>query len=288
MKQGAYAFRYAEAVPFLRLDSIGWQYTDDPGYGHHGMTRPDRGHVIFQYTLSGEGKLRYGGETWSVPPGSGILVTVPGDYRYYWEKDSGAPWEFLWINMAGEDAARLAERIRERHGPVVRLSPRSRAIRRGWELYRTVSEDRVTDAVELSTQAYGFLVSMLEQEAADAPAPDLPAPLRKATRLMKERFREPLGLEEIAAHSGVSAAYLCRLFQSRLGVSPLEYMRRRRVEAAVTLLRRTDESVSRIGELCGFESPSYFGKVFRQYLGLSPRQFRNDTNDHPYETLFLE
>ncbi len=288
MKQGAFAFRYAEAVPFLRLDSIGWQYTDDPGYEHHGRTRPDRGHVIFQYTLSGEGKLRYGDETWTVSPGSGLLVSVPGDYRYYWEQRSGAPWEFLWINIAGEDALRLAERIRALRGPVVRLSPRSRAIRRGWKLYRAVSEDRLTDAVELSTQTYGVLIAMLEPEAAEAEEPDLPAPLRRATRLMKERFREALSLEDIAGHSGVSAAYLCRLFQSRLGVSPLEYMRRRRVEAAVTLLRRTDESIAAIGERCGFDSPSYFGKVFRQYIGLSPREYRSATIDHPYETVFLE
>jgi AraC-like DNA-binding protein len=288
MKQGAYAFRYADTVPFLRLDSIGWQYTDDPGYSHHGMTRPDRGHVIFQYTLSGEGKLRYGEETWTVSPGSGLLVSVPGDYRWYWEHESGVPWEFLWINAAGEDALRLAERIRALRGPVVRLSPRSRAMRRAWELYRVVSEDRLTDAVELSTRMYGLLISMLEQESADAPAPDLPGPLRLATRLMKERFREALSLEDIAAHSGVSAAYLCRLFQSRLGVSPLEYMRRRRVEAAVTLLRRSDESIAAIGERCGFDSPSYFGKVFRQYLGLSPREYRSATIDHPYETVFLE
>lgn len=287
MRPGSYAFRYAEALPFLLLDSVGWQSADTSGYGNDGETRTDRGHVVFQYTLSGEGKFQYGDAIQPLSAGTAFLVKVPGKYRYYYEADSGEPWEFLWLNAKGEDALRMCDRILERRGPVMKLPAGSRSVQRLWELYRTVSEDRVTDAGELSTLVYGFLISLLDPTGPDVSPPGLPLPLRKATSFMKENYAAALSLEDIAAHCGLSRAYLCRLFQSALGVSPLEYLRRRRVEAAVTQLRRSDDSVQEIGKRCGFESPSYFGKVFRQYLGLSPREYRIRTDDYPFETVFL-
>ena len=112
--------------------------------------------------------------------------------------------------------------------------------------------------------------------------------IREAKRFMRARFAQPLTLEDIAAHCGVSRSYLCRLFRSKENDSPLAYLQRRRVEAAVTMLRKTDVSVQSIGALCGFDSPSYFGKVFRQHLHLSPNEFRRRKAEYPFDTVFLD
>ncbi|MBB6673114.1 AraC family transcriptional regulator [Cohnella nanjingensis] len=286
---GSYAFRYAEPLPYMLLDSIGWQTAESPDYSNDGLARSDAGHLIFQYTLSGEGAIELAGETFPLRPGTAFLVTSPSPHRYYYAGRDGQPWEFIWLNAKGEDAVRLWNRLLERRSPLLSLASDASPIARFWSLYRTVSVDRVTDSAALSALLYEWMLSLF------APARSLlqpeqraPSPIDLAKRFMRERFADDLSLADIASHSGVSRAYLCRLFQRQEKISPLEYLRRRRVEAAVTMLRRTELSAREIGRRCGFESPSYFGQVFRHYLGLSPSAYRHGSADYPFDTLFLE
>lgn len=69
-------------------------------------------------------------------------------------------------------------------------------------------------------------------------------------------------------------------------ISPLTYLRDRRVEAAVTLLRTTDLPIQDIGKQCGFESPSYFGKVFRVYMSMTPKKYRMKKFEFPYDAIY--
>lgn len=288
MNHGAFAFRYTEPIPYMLLDSIGWQSTNSEKYGNDGLTRTDNGHVIFQYTLSGEGKLDLDGHTYPLRAGTAFLVKIPSSHRYYYTNETGEPWEFIWLNAKGEDALRMWDRILERYGHILTLQPKSLPIFRFWELYRAISEDRVSDPAALSSLLYHFLLTILAPDIAYAPDQESHPLIRKAKNFMKENYTLNLSLEDIASHCGISRAYLCRLFQKKELISPLEFLRRRRIEAAVTMLRITAVSVNEVGKLCGFDSPSYFGKVFRQYLGLSPREYRSRKMDYPFHTVFLE
>ncbi|WKL02069.1 helix-turn-helix transcriptional regulator [Paenibacillus amylolyticus] len=79
-------------------------------------------------------------------------------------------------------------------------------------------------------------------------------------------------LDLLASHCDINKHYLCRLFQKSEKTSPLAYLKDRRIEVAVRLLRTTELPISQIGQQCGFESPSYFGKVFPSiYVHVSQR-----------------
>ncbi|GGD48452.1 AraC family transcriptional regulator [Paenibacillus nasutitermitis] len=288
LKPGSYAFRYAEPLPYMLLDSIGWQSTCSANYGNEGHARTDHGHVVFQYTLSGEGKIEIGGESSVLHAGKGFLVKIPSSHHYYYAGRQDQPWEFIWLNAKGEDAVRMWERILARKGPIVSLQAGSQTLERFWELYRAVSIDGISDSASLSQLLYGFMLSLLAPETSMAAGPVSPQPIRRAKDFMREHYARSLSLEEIAANCSISRSYLCRLFQQKEGITPLEFLRRRRVEAAVALLRSTNSSVQEIGRICGFDSPSYFGKVFREYLGLSPREYRIRRQDYPFDTIFLE
>lgn len=288
MKQGSYAFRYTEAVPCLWLDSIGWQSTAAPNYGHDGQARLDNGHVVFQFTLSGEGRFEAEGRTFRLTPGTGFAVKIPSPHRYYYDDSSQRPWEFIWLNACGEDAVRMWDRILGRRGPIISLREASPALDRFWELYRSVSEERLTDPTELSVKLYGFMLALLMPDTGRAPKAESASIVGKAKLFMKEQAAEPVSLRDIADHCGVSGEYLCRLFRKYEAVSPLEYLRRRRIEKAVTLLRSTSLDVREIGRQCGFDNPSYFGKTFKSFLGLPPTEFRESRQTYPFDTVFLE
>jgi len=88
------------------------------------------------------------------------------------------------------------------------------------------------------------------------------------------RYAEPLTVSQIAGASSISESECYRCFRKVLDTSPIDYLLQYRIRAAAGLLAGTDRSVSDICFATGFNSPSYFAKVFRQELQCSPRKYR--------------
>ena len=61
-----------------------------------------------------------------------------------------------------------------------------------------------------------------------------------------------------------------------LGVTPVAYLTRHRVEAAARMLSEADSTVTEAAMACGFSSPSYFCKVFRAVIGVPPSDYRKN------------
>ena len=67
---------------------------------------------------------------------------------------------------------------------------------------------------------------------------------------------------------------LMRLFHRHLGVSPLEYRNRLRLENAGRLAAHSELSMKEIAEQLGYRSPLYFSTAFRREFGVSPSEYR--------------
>lgn len=89
-----------------------------------------------------------------------------------------------------------------------------------------------------------------------------------------EHYSEPLTVEEIASAAGISVRECSRCFRRCIGVSPIDHLTGLRVQRAAGMLVETSKSVLEISENCGFSSPSYFSKVFREATGVTPNVYR--------------
>ena len=288
LEPASYAFRHNDRS-ILTLDSIGWQKIQSPEYNFPGDNRPDVGHVIFQYTLSGQGYLDCEQQRYELPSGSGFLVKIPSKHRYYYS-DSSEPWEIIWLNLRGEEASRIWDLVMEQEGPVIRRDSDSPLIQSFWELLRLVSEEKVTDKYRLSLSVYEWMLALIRTSSEFGKELDTRSSslIQRAKAMMKEQYAWPLTLDTIAGELGINKHYFCRLFRKSEHSSPLAYLRDRRVEAAVTLLRTTELPIQEVGKRCGFESPSYFGKVFREYMSMTPTEYRNKNLEFPYNAIYYE
>lgn len=88
-------------------------------------------------------------------------------------------------------------------------------------------------------------------------------------------LNKPYNLNELAAHVGVNKTYLCRRFKQREGITMTQYAQQQRINAAKNMLHFTDQSLSSIAAYLCFHSQSHFGRVFRQFTGMSPGEYRN-------------
>ena len=81
-------------------------------------------------------------------------------------------------------------------------------------------------------------------------------------------------LDEISSAACVSPSRLAHLFRDETGKSPKNYLARIRVEVAKRALLETDEKLDSVAERLGFCDAPHFSRVFRQYVGLWPGDFR--------------
>ncbi len=99
--------------------------------------------------------------------------------------------------------------------------------------------------------------------------------ITEAEKFLRWKLSEPsLSVTSIASELGVSADHLSREFRRHRGVSFKTWIISERLSLARNLLADHRNNVSEIGYLCGFNSPAYFGCIFRRRTGLTPRAYR--------------
>ncbi len=91
---------------------------------------------------------------------------------------------------------------------------------------------------------------------------------------MDRAYARPLDVPSLARIAHVSEAHHIRTFRATFGETPHRYLRRRRVERAMWLLRSTDRSVTDVCMAVGFSSPGTFSRVFAQVVGEPPSVYR--------------
>src|SRR5262249_43966655 len=93
----------------------------------------------------------------------------------------------------------------------------------------------------------------------------------------------PISLMDLAAVADVGVFQFAHAFKRRMGVPPHQYVLRKRVERAISLMRDPEESIVDIALRCGFSSQSHLATVFRRVTGTTPAAYRarTGTRDEP-------
>lgn len=89
-------------------------------------------------------------------------------------------------------------------------------------------------------------------------------------------YMEPITLQSMGEALRISPYYLSHVFKQMSGYSPVQYLLRRRIGEAQTLLITTDLSITRIAEMVGYDTQSYFNLQFTKNVGMPPNKFRQN------------
>lgn len=117
--------------------------------------------------------------------------------------------------------------------------------------------------------------AMGEKPVAAQSTRDITAIRRVRDRIDRE-YAQPLNVEGLARDAFMSAGHLSREFRRIYQESPYSYLMTRRIERAMTLLRRGDLSVTEICFAVGFSSLGTFSTRFSELVGVAPSVYRRD------------
>lgn len=94
---------------------------------------------------------------------------------------------------------------------------------------------------------------------------------------LQGHFLESISLEQLSSQTGSSTRHLARLFKSRTGLSPIDYILRLRMDYAKQLLQATDATIEEIAHGIGYADSYSFSKRFKKHTGLPPNRYRGES-----------
>ncbi|MHA6529867.1 response regulator [Paenibacillus sp. BAC0078] len=100
--------------------------------------------------------------------------------------------------------------------------------------------------------------------------------MKKAVQYMKEHYhKEDLNMAIVSNHVSLNYSYFSQAFKEYTGESFVNYLKKLRIDRARELLASTDHKIYEINKMAGFENTKHFSRVFKDMVGISPQEYRD-------------
>ncbi|HEY3378833.1 MAG TPA: AraC family transcriptional regulator, partial [Armatimonadota bacterium] len=131
--------------------------------------------------------------------------------------------------------------------------------------YEAMALGAFTQIIVTCARAYGQLLT---------PASHAMLRLGDVLSAIHTRYSESLSVQDLAAIAYLSPSHLARLFHEAVGMAPIAYLIRFRMQHAAELLRQSTRSVADIAQAVGYTDSNYFTRQFKLTMGISPLAYR--------------
>lgn len=267
-----------------------------PGYGFHPTRVLDSHELIFVVG----GSLELFEESQSFPVDKNDMLILAAGRRHGAISPYAAETRFYWIHFTDFEGTGINTADRFSGGSTTSLSvPKTAHVSepdRVVELFQRFMSDQESGVLTDQLASHLLLLIFLEivrqtdhrvteevhsrqipnvasrNEVPDRCGEGLVARMRAT---IDTEYSEAITVEGLARKLGFSADYIQRVFRRETGERLTHAINRRRIEAACRCLREENAlNVSEIGARCGYRSPAYFHRRFKEFVGMSPKQFR--------------
>lgn len=107
----------------------------------------------------------------------------------------------------------------------------------------------------------------------------IPSKISNAIHYIQTNLQQEISVTDLAARASQNADYFSRIFTDHMGERPLAYIQSKRIERAQYLITTTELSFTQIAEQAGFESLSYFSRLFKQVTGQTPSEYKRKSRE---------
>lgn len=222
------------------------------------------------YSEKGLGRAFIKGKWVKLPPGSAAYW--PSDHRVRYEPIGDEPWQLSFFTFTG----RNAESTLELDECTIRSAELS---------FIPEFMDKLTDKhdkddfQEFSVSGLCYLLLKLRKLTRGTSVIDkgvtVTTRIQQSVKHLNEHITETLSVASLAEECGISEEYYCKIFKQFTGATPTKYVNALRISRACDLLQKNpDCKIEEISRECGFNHITYFNKIFKREMGISPTEFK--------------
>ena len=125
--------------------------------------------------------------------------------------------------------------------------------------------------VEVINDFIEYVLSVKQEEAPDS----ISGIVKQAAAFIDENYFEELTLSSLAKQFNVESSYFSRVFRKEIGENLMLYIYKTRIEKAKEYMQKSNVNLTEIAFMVGYDDYTYFNKVFRKVMGMSPRDYKN-------------
>jgi AraC-like DNA-binding protein len=267
----------------LRFEDLVFVYhlRDERQIAWHGRlhSHPE-GLYELHYFISGQGSFRNRGTVHGIEPGT-LHVTAPGEIHQISATDSKRPVTYyaVLLDVRDDDSALVAgeEELVALLGKLIaRQGPLAVGTSQRFFFADLLEKSRSGKRELILAACHGLLAFLYSLEGGQAAthAPSDNAHVEKALGIMQGAIEGRLDLGELCGRIQLSREHFVRLFSERMGMPPMRYYARLKIEAARAMLSSTNLRVQEIADKLGYENQFNFARAFKRVSGMTPTEYR--------------
>lgn len=264
------ASNVAKSIYFY-IQEAGYFKTSDSYF----TERKNLNSFLIVYTISGNGRLKYQGCSYSLSAGQCFYINCME--HHYYETARNSDWEFLWVHLNGSSALGYYEEFVKNGFKTVQIQDTffmESTLRRILALNQ---KRNASTEVLTSSLITNILTELLVQTITfDAQTIFMPGYIKNVLKDIDQNFKSPLSLDELAGRHGVSKFHLSKEFKKYTGTTVNEYIIANRLSYAKELLKYSNDSVNEIAYKIGMNHVSHFINLFKNRENTTPLAYRKE------------
>jgi AraC-like DNA-binding protein len=233
---------------------------------------------LFVYTLKGRGCFEEADKRiHQLLPGIAYACSgsEPG-VKYYYPADAAEPWTFMWFRFKGKYAESMLKSVICRYGRTYRIPETHPVIVELLTLQNSLEPVHVMSPHEGSALVFAVINMLAETHEKKHSENHSSQLILKAQQMIISRIHEKVSCGRVAAELNISREHFSRIFKQQTGVTPNEFIARRKIIHACHLLKDTRMNCKEIAFSVGYETPANFIRAFKGYQKITPLQFRKN------------
>lgn len=264
-----------QAISELNIDSIGYMRANRTTRLYRPRTLQSYA-IVYVFEGNGEFASESGGYH-KIGAGD-CFVLYPGESHLYGPRGTDGYWREYWVICSGAMLQRLTmEGALSREEPVVRMSRQtSREVRHilqgmheQYRMHHSLSRNG------LYAGLFEVLLHLCRPEGDMSVSPDDHLEVSEMKALLKRHLYSDKRTEEFFTTDTESYHALRLRFKQLTGMSPRAFITSMRISLAKDLLIFSDLPIGEISLQSGYPDQFYFSRIFKQQVGLSPREYRH-------------
>lgn len=255
----------------IRFDVCG-QLVNSDGFLH--MKRTFDINVLIIVT---EGTLYITSNNVSYTVHEGQCIFLRAGEEHYGTIPSKGRLSYLWVHFYAETDFSVVDKLEGKFAwcfpEYFKLVDFGRAVQL-FNILMNISFDESSQTQLMTDYALKLLLMEITRQSNEQNVNNVPSNIVSAMAWIKNHYYRHFDVSELADYIGYNADYLSTAFKKHTGFSVIQYTNKTRIKAAKIFLSDFGTSVKETAYSCGFTDDKYFIRVFKQYEGITPSEYR--------------
>ena len=223
------------------------------------------------YVLSGSNYVTANGNAVTVDVGDAIII--PPHTPYFQKFSSASELNYLWIHFTGSGVDNILKELSISLFPMVNKTSQNNHLQTRFQrLFDCFIKNDDFIERDLSASLEKLLIE-LARAIKNKQSPKIS--LSKSISYINSHYNASIKIPDLAKMELLSMTQYNLHFKRQMGMSPTKYIISKRISTAKDLIESSDLTIAQISMACGYEDYNFFAKVFKQVMGLSPRQYKS-------------